>query len=121
LYQDVGKGVHRSRCYGAHEHQRYHGQHCLEDIHTLLQILYYYCGRFSIFCQVIIEPSLLSTLFTIDPYFRMMMEYMRIIFRLFVPRKEQSVAGEITAITGAGSGLGRELALQVMTLFSCKA
>ena len=34
----------------------------------------------------------------------MYLEYCRLAYRFFVPRKERSVAGEITAITGAGSG-----------------
>ena len=41
------------------------------------------------------------------------MEYCRLAFRLVFPPPERNIAGEITAITGAASGLGRELALQM--------
>jgi hypothetical protein len=34
----------------------------------------------------------------------MFLEYCRLAYRFFVPRAERSIAGEITAITGAGSG-----------------
>ena len=34
----------------------------------------------------------------------MYLEYCRLAYRFFVPRKERSVSGEITCITGAGSG-----------------
>jgi hypothetical protein len=37
-------------------------------------------------------------------HYRMFLEYCRLAYRFFVPRAERSIAGEITAITGAGSG-----------------
>ena len=39
--------------------------------------------------------------------------YVGIAWRCFFPRKKRSVAGEVALITGAGNGIGRDLALQM--------
>ena len=39
--------------------------------------------------------------------------YVGIAWRFFFPRKKRSVVGEVALITGAGNGIGRDLALQV--------
>ena len=39
--------------------------------------------------------------------------YVGIAWRCFFPRKKRCVAGEVALITGAGNGIGRDLALQM--------
>ena len=39
--------------------------------------------------------------------------YLGIAWRCFFPRKKRCVAGEVALITGAGNGIGRDLALQM--------
>ena len=39
--------------------------------------------------------------------------YVGIAWRFFFPRKKRSVVGEVALITGAGNGIGRDLALQM--------
>ena len=39
--------------------------------------------------------------------------YVGIAWRFFFPRKKRSVVGEVALVTGAGNGIGRDLALQV--------
>jgi hypothetical protein len=46
------------------------------------------------------------------------MEYGRLAFRMVFPRKERSIAGEVTAITGAGSGRVRRPRPVLKTLSS---
>lgn len=41
------------------------------------------------------------------------MIYLRGVYRFFIPRSKRSIEGEIGLVTGAGCGIGRQLALQL--------
>ena len=43
-------------------------------------------------------------------------EYIRLTYRSFVPRPLREVAGDVVLVTGAGHGIGKELAIQVAKL-----
>ncbi len=72
-----------------------------KDIDVLCETLLLPACRELIYNYVYLFYLLSICQFTL---FRMYLEYCRLAYRMFVPRKERSIAGEITAITGAGSG-----------------
>ena len=48
--------------------------------------------------------------------FYLIYSYLESFVYLFIPRQKKSVAGKIILVTGAGHGIGRELALQLSRL-----
>ena len=46
-------------------------------------------------------------------FFRTILIYLRGVYRFFIPRSKRSIEGEIGLVTGAGCGIGRQLALQL--------
>lgn len=46
----------------------------------------------------------------VDFFLKAILEYIRLAYRCVVPRTEKSVAGDVALITGAGQGIGRQLA-----------
>ena len=44
------------------------------------------------------------------------MEYVRLAYRMIVPRRLRPIAGEVVLVTGAGQGIGREVAFQMSKL-----
>merc|ERR1711963_742840 len=45
--------------------------------------------------------------------FRALIHFLRILAKMFFPVREKSIAGQVAIVTGAGQGMGREIALEL--------